>query len=78
MQMMSFIYSSIKTNMMDMDADGGELKKFVIEFIRSITVKIYEQPTLVNLMFTDSRIGTKKGQYLPMSILLLLLTKEDI
>jgi len=29
-------------------------------------------------MFTDSGVGTKKGAYLPMSILLLLLTKEDI
>jgi hypothetical protein len=29
-------------------------------------------------MFSDSRVGTKKGAYLPMSILLLLLTKEDI
>lgn len=29
-------------------------------------------------MFTDSRVGTKKGAYLPMTILLLLLNKEDI
>lgn len=33
---------------------------------------------MVNLLFTDSRVGTKKGAYLPMSILLLLLIKEDI
>lgn len=64
--------------MLDFSYDNGELKKFIIEFIKSLTSKIYEQPQLVNLLFTDSRIGTKKGAYLPMSILLLLLIKEDI
>jgi hypothetical protein len=43
-----------------------------------LTFKIHEQPSLVNLMFTDSRVGTRKGAYLPMSILMLLLTKEEI
>ena len=64
--------------MFDFHSDNGELKKFIIEFIKSLTSKIYEQPSLVNLLFTDARVGTKKGAYLPMSILLLLLIKEDI
>lgn len=55
-----------------------ELKRFIIEFIKSLTGKIYEQPSLVNLLFTDSRKGTRKESYLPMSILLLLLIKEEI
>ena len=78
MQMMSFIYAAIKSNMLNLYADNGEGKRYIIEFVKAITTKIHEQPSLVNLMFTDSRVGTKKGAYLPMSILMLLLTKEDL
>ncbi|CDW80011.1 UNKNOWN [Stylonychia lemnae] len=78
MQLMMHIHNSIKNNMLDLQYDNGDLKKYIIELIKSLTTKIYEQPSLVNLLFTDSRIGTKKGAYLPMSILLLLLIKEDI
>lgn len=70
------IHNSIKNNMIDLSYDNCELKRFIIEFIKSLTSKIFEQPSLVNLLFSDSRIGKKKGAYLPMSILLLLLINE--
>ena len=54
------------------------MKKYIIDFINSLTLKIYEQPTLVSLLFTDSRAGQKKGAYMPMSILLVMLLKENI
>eukprot|EP00347_Sterkiella_histriomuscorum_P013006 403366373 len=78
MQLMMHIHNSIKNNMIDLTYDNSELKRFIIEFIKSLTSKIYEQPSLVSLLFTDSRRGKKKGAYLPMSILLLLLIKEDV
>lgn len=77
-QLMAHIHNSIKNNMLDLHYDNSELKRFIIEFIKSLTCKIYEQPSLVSLLFTDSRVGKKKGAYLPMSILLLLLIKEEI
>ncbi len=78
MQLMIHIHNSIKNNMYEFCEDNEDLKKYIIEFIKSLTCKIYEQPSLVNLLFTDSRVGQKKGAYLPMSILLLLLIKENI
>ena len=72
-----FIHNAIKTNMLQLESEKN-LKRFIIEFIKTLSTKIHEQPSLVNLLFTDSRAGTKKGAYLPMSILLLLLIKENI
>lgn len=43
-----------------------------------MTVKIYEEPSLVDLLFTESRNGEKKGSYIPLQILLLLLIREDV
>lgn len=77
MQLMTFLHYSIKKDMLN-TSQSKELKQYVIRFLKTLSMKIYEQPTLVNLLFTDSRKGTRKEAYLPMSILLLLLTKEEI
>jgi hypothetical protein len=39
----------------------GDYKKEILEFIKTLTTKIYEEPSLVSLLFTDSRGGDKKG-----------------
>ena len=79
MQLMIHIHNSIKTGMFEFYTQENEgLKKYIIGFIHSLTLKIYEQPTLVSLLFTDSRAGQKKGAYMPMSILLVMLLKENI
>ena len=39
----------------------SEQKKEILEFIKTLTTKIYEEPSLVDLLFTDSRNGEKKG-----------------
>ena len=62
---MGFIHNSIKNEMIDMSLESDH-KVEILEFIHIITSKIYEQPSLVNLLFTDSRGGDRKGQYIPL------------
>lgn len=79
MQLMIHIHNSIKNDMFEFHLQENEgLKKYIIEFIHSLTLKIYEQPNIVSLLFTDSRAGQRKGSYLPMSVLLVMLLKEKL
>lgn len=78
MQLMSFIHNAIKNDMINV-APESEQKKEILEFIKTLTTKIYEEPQLVDLLFTESRSGgEKKGNYIPLQILLLLLIREDV
>lgn len=77
MQFMSYIHNSIKNDMINMSPES-EQKKEILEFIKILTTKIYEEPSLVDLLFTESRNGDKKGSYIPLQILLLLLIREDV
>jgi hypothetical protein len=54
------------------------MRRYIIDFIHTLTVKTAMQPSLVSLLFSDSRVGSRKGAYLPIQILLLLLIKEDM
>lgn len=63
--------------MIDLNSELG-YKAWILEFIKALTTKIYEEPALVNLLFSESRTADKKGIYYPIQILLLLLIKEDI
>jgi hypothetical protein len=74
---MIFIQSAIKNEMLVANSEG-DYKKEILDFIKTLTTKIYEEPSLVSLLFTDSRGGDKKGQFIPLQILLILLTREDI
>ena len=42
----------------------------ILELIKTITIKIYEEPFLVALLFEESSHGHKKGNFLTMHILI--------
>lgn len=54
------------------------MRGYILDLIKTLSLKTKEQPSLVSFMFTDSRTGVKRGSYLPIQILLLLLIKEDM
>lgn len=60
---MAYIHNSIKNDMINLSSDNN-YKSEVLEFLKTLTTKIYEEPSLVNLLFTDSRGGEKKGTYI--------------
>lgn len=74
---MCYIQNSIKNDMINVSSNS-EQKNEILEFINVLTTKVYEDPYLVDLLFTDSRNGERKGTYIPLQILLLLLIREDI
>ena len=47
----------------------------ILEFVRTITIKVYNEPYIVNLLFTGvkKQIVGERGRYLPLEIVLLLL-----
>lgn len=51
LQLMSFTMNVIENNMLNFNEDF-EKKKFTIEIIKTITLKTYEEPHIVNLLFS--------------------------
>jgi hypothetical protein len=56
----------------------SSLRAYIIDFIKTLTLKVTPSPTLANFLFSDSRAGQRQGSYLPLQVLLLLLIKEDM
>ena len=53
MQLLKYIQNSIKSNFMNIN-ENPELKEAIIDLIHTLTVKVYEEPSLINLLFADS------------------------
>lgn len=55
--------------------DDGDIKRVetnhsnirgnIIDFLKTLTVKSSELPSMANFLFSDSRAGRRKGSYLP-------------
>lgn len=42
------------------------LRLYIIDFIKTLSIKVMPSPTLANFLFSDSRTGQWKGSYLPL------------
>ena len=47
-----------------------EKKQKCLELIKTITTKTYEEPHIVNLLFSEGKKGPKRGAYVPLKVLL--------
>jgi hypothetical protein len=77
MQFLKFIDNSIRNDMLKIGPNSEE-KIQILELIEILTTKIYETPSLVNFFFSESKRISKKGAYIPLQILLILLIREEI
>ena len=92
MQLLVHIEYSLKNNMLIISKDQQyeeddfkyiessqvSIRGKIIDFLRTLTYKCSELPSMATFLFSDSRAGYRKGSYIPISILLLLLIKEDL
>jgi len=74
---MTFVKNAISNNMLGIK-ESTEKKKYLLELIKTITCKTYEEPHIVNLLFTNNPKGGKKGTYVPLEVLILMLKHEQM
>lgn len=77
MQLMTFIKNAIQNNMLGIK-ESIEKKRFLLDLIKTITCKTYEEPHIVNLLFSNNPKGGKKGTYVPLEVLILMLKHEQM
>jgi hypothetical protein len=56
----------------------SEEKMNILALLKVLTIKIFEEPPLANLLFAEVRAQDRKGAYTPLQICLYLLIKEEI
>lgn len=86
MQLLFHLENSIKNNML-VGADTDDFRdtrqkqimgSYIIDLLRTLSLKSLAQPSLVNFLFSDSRQGSRKGSYMPMQVLLQLMMREQM
>lgn len=81
MQLLVHIEYSLKNNMMltnteeqyfteegdieRVETNHSNIRGYIIDFLKTLTYKGSELPSMANFLFSDSRAGYRKGSYLP-------------
>ena len=58
--------------------ESKDKKQFLLELIKTITIKTFEEPHIVSLLFSQSSRMSKKGSYVPLEVLILMLKHEQM